>query len=102
MGPTSRPLFCSPAMDIVYYPHAIYAPGIFTITQISDVEPGHNFQDLSEFAAGQVGPQFTGSHMASPDHRFTTTQIKSVLDACDVYNIAKDLSGTSVDTEFKA
>jgi len=91
-------------MDIVYYPQVIYAPGIFTITQISDVEPGHNFQDLTEYAASQPGPQFTGSHMASPDNRFRTTQIKSILDATFAgdYGIASDLSGGNVDTEFKA
>jgi hypothetical protein len=91
-------------VDIVYYPHAIYASGLFLITQLSDVEPGHNFQDLTEFAAGQVGPQFTGSHMASPDNRFTTSQIKSILDATSAgdYNVSRDLSGVSVDTEYKA
>ena len=90
-------------MEIVYYPHAIYAGGVFLITQLSDVEPGHNFQDISEFAAGQVGPQFTGTHMASPDNRFSSTQIKSLLDACtDTYGIIRDLSGVTVDTEYKA
>lgn len=90
--------------QIVYYPHAIYCPGILTLTQLSDVRPSHNFQDLTEFAAGQVGPQFTGTHMASPDNRFTTTQIKDLLDVCGAgeYNIARDLSGADVYTQYKA
>lgn len=90
-------------MQTVYYPHAIYVPGICTITQIGDqMEVGHNFQDLTEFSASQVGPQFTGSHMAAPDNRFSTTQIKSVLDACTEYNISRDLSGTTASVQYKA
>lgn len=89
---------------VVYYPHAIYAPGILTLTQLSDMEPGHNFQDLTEYSSCQVGPQFTGTHQASPDNRFSTSQIKSVLDACVAgdLNISRDLSGGNVDTEYKA
>lgn len=91
--------------NIVYYPHAIYAPGIITITQLSDVQPSHNFQDLTEFAAGQVGPQFTGTHMAAPDFRFNTSQIKAILDACIAgnYEIARDIGSTAdVYVQYKA
>jgi len=93
-------------MEIVYYPHAIIASTVLAnpITVLSDVEPSHNFQDLTEFAAGQVGPQFTGTHMASPDNRFSTPQLKDILDACLAgdYGIARDLSTTIADIEYKA
>jgi hypothetical protein len=90
-------------MNIVYFPHAVFS-SLLSITQLSDVQPGHNFQDLTEFAAGQVGPQFTGIHMASPDNRFSTTQLKGVLDllAAGDYNVVRDLSGTTVDVEYRA
>jgi hypothetical protein len=90
-------------MNIIYFPHAVFS-SLVSITQMSEVQPGHNFMDLSEFSAGAVGPQFTGTHMASPDNRFSTTQIKGVLDVCisGDYRVARDMSGTTVDAEFRA
>lgn len=90
-------------MNIVYFPHAIFS-SVVSLTQISNVTPSHNIVDIAEFAAGQVGPQFHGTHMASPDNRFDCSQLKSLLDACIAgdYNVCRDLSGTSVDMEFKA
>lgn len=89
--------------SVVYYPHAIYFPAGTVITQISDVQPGHNFMDLTEFAAGQAVPQFTGTHQAAPDNKFSTSQVKAIFDACTDYNIAKDYSGLgNVDVEYKA
>jgi hypothetical protein len=89
----------------VYYPHAIVSGNpALTLTQLDDVQPAHNYQDLTEFAAGQVGPQFTGTHLASPDNRFSSTQLKAILDVCIAgkYNVIRDLSGGNVDVEFKA
>lgn len=88
---------------LVYYPHAIYLPGGTVISQLSDIQPAHNFMDLTEFSASQPVPQFTGSHQAAPDNRFSTSQVKAILDACTDYNIAKDYSGLgNVDVEYKA
>lgn len=88
---------------LVYYPHAIYLPGGIVISQLSDVQPAHNFMDLTEFSASQAVPQFTGSHQAAPDNRFSTSQVKAILDATTDYNIAKDYSGAgNVDVEYKA
>src|SRR6185436_20732774 len=56
-----------------------------------------------EFSASQAVPQFTGTHQAAPDNRFSTSQIKAILDACTDYNVAKDYSGLgNVDVEYKA
>lgn len=91
------------ATSVVFYPHAIYLPSGPVITQISDVQPGHNFVDLTEFSASQAVPQFTGTHQASPDTRFSTSQVKAILDACTDYNIAKDYSALgNVDVELKS
>ena len=88
----------------IWYPHAIVAPTIFDLTQLEEVTPSNNFQDLTAFAASQVGPQFTGSHMASPDNRFSSPQLKSILDACvaGAYSVIRDLSAGNVDVEYKA
>lgn len=90
--------------QVVYYPHAIYSPGIFTLTQLMDVEPAHNFQDLTEWAASQAGPQFTGTHQAAPDNRFSTAQLKTIIDVLIAgdENICRDLSSGDVYTEYKA
>lgn len=88
---------------IVYYPHAIYLTGGVVITQLSDVQPSHNFMDITEFSPSQAVPQFTGSHQASPDNRFSTSQVKAILDFCTDYGIARDISGLgNVDVEYKA
>jgi hypothetical protein len=93
--------------SVVYYPHAIDLAGAGTLVQISDVTPSHNFQDLTEFAASDPSPSFTGTHMASPDNRFNTSQIKTLLDvvktgASGKLNVVRDLSDGIVLVEFKA
>jgi hypothetical protein len=70
--------------DVVFYPHAIQASlyqstELFTLSLLNDFEPANNFVDLVEFAAGQVGPFFTGSHMAGPDLRFSTPQLTTLF-----------------------
>jgi hypothetical protein len=88
----------------VYYPHGIYASTFFTLTQISGLRPMHDAQDLIEWAAGQPGPQFTGTHQATPSVPFRCTQLKDILDVTIAgnYNISRDLSAGNVDIEFKA
>lgn len=89
--------------SVVYYPHAIYLPGGTVLSQLSDVQPAHNFVDLTEFSASQPVPQFSGTMQASPDNRFGSSQVKAILDVCTDYNIAKDFSGLgNVDLELKA
>lgn len=87
----------------VYYPHGIYFTGGATITQISNHTPAHNYEDLTAFAAGQVGPQFTGSHQAAPSITIVSPQVKAVLDLFSGgdYGISADYSGGNVDLEFK-
>lgn len=84
----------------VYYPHAIIAGGT-TITQMTDVTPANNFQDLAEFSAGQTAPQYSGSQFATPDITFNSPQIASVLAAIDTEGVAVDLSGGNVDLHYK-
>lgn len=92
---------------VVYYPHAVQLAGAGTLVQISDVTPSHNFQDLAEYAASDPSPSFTGTHQASPDNRFSTTQLKTLLDAVKTasggkLNVVRDLSDGIVLVEFKA
>jgi hypothetical protein len=88
----------------VFYPHGLYATGTLTLTQLRNVAPMHNFEDLVELAAGQVGPQFTGTHQAQPGITFGTDQLKDLLDAMASgrHNAVLDLSAGNVDLELKA
>lgn len=90
--------------SVVYYPHAIIASGIMTLTQISGLQPMHDPEDLVELAAGQVGPLFTGTHQGKPGMTFRTTELKELLDAVVAgnYSCGRDLSGGNTDVEFKA
>lgn len=96
--------------DIVYYPHAIRTTAIaggaegLILTLLDDVEPSHNFMDLTSYCAAQVGPQLVGSHMASPDNRFSTPQLGTLLAALasGPYGICRDYSDSYVDTWYRA
>jgi hypothetical protein len=95
--------------DIVYYPHAIYCTvyggsELFTLSVLNDVEPSHNFSDLTEHAAGQVAPFLTGSHMASPDNRFSTPQLTTLLAVTIAgdYYIARNLGSHTTDILYRA
>jgi hypothetical protein len=93
----------------VFYPHAIRATAIaggaelFLLSLLDDVTASHNFGDLVSFAAAQVGPQFTGSHMASPDIRFSTPQLGTLLPVtvAGAYGVVRDLSLHNVDLWYR-
>ena len=86
----------------VWYPHAIdLDSGTNVITQLTDVTPANNVQDLIEYSASEAAPLFGGSFGAVPDINFTTTQLKTIMDLIDVDNVAKDLSGGSVDLWYR-
>lgn len=93
----------------VFYPHAISADvyqgtNLFQFTDIFDVQPSYNFQDLVEFAASQVGPQFSGTHQASPDNRFGIRQVATLMSVTipGDYYIARRLDNHIVDLHYKA
>lgn len=88
--------------SIVYYPHAIYAPGVLTLSQMMEVEPNHNYSDISEFAASDPAPRFTGSHQAAPDFKFSTNEIKAVLDVLSNYDVCHDFDDVDVYLQYKA
>lgn len=89
--------------NVVYYPHAIYfGPTGTTVSQLSDIEPGYNFEHLTEFSASQAIPFFTGSHQAAPDIKFSSSQLKSLLDLATDYGVAKSFDTGNVDLEYKA
>lgn len=96
--------------DIVYYPHAIRATAVsggaelFCFTLLEDVQPGHNFVDLLNFAAAQVGPFASGTHMAAPDNRFSLPQLGTLfaVTVAGDYYISRDLSAHHVDTWYRS
>jgi hypothetical protein len=96
--------------DVVFYPHALRATAIaggaelFCTTLLDDITTSNNFQDLTSYASAQVGPQFTGAHMAAPDFRFSSPQLGTLLSvlAAGEYYISRDLSAYNVDGWYRA
>ena len=89
------------AVAAVWYPHALDLDGSNVITELQDVTPANNFQDIVEYSAGEAAPQNGGSYGAVPDINFTTPQCKTILDLINVEAVAKDLSAGSVDMYFR-
>lgn len=92
--------------NLVFVPNAIVMPGGTTVTSLKNLRPSHNFEDLVEYASGDVGPDFTGSHSAAPDCVFDTPQLKEILDLCNVsptvnMSVCADLSSGNTDVEYR-
>lgn len=68
-------------VSAVFYPHGIYLNGGTNITCVRDFTPANNFRDLSEAPASQAGPMYTGTHDALPDLKFSSMDVKVILDA---------------------
>ena len=83
----------------VHVLHGIDIAGTF-LSQLQDVTPTANVEDLVGYAAGHPDPLFTGTRSVKPDVRFGTTQIKTLLDACGADFLA-DLSGGNTDLYYK-
>lgn len=90
------------SVSALYYPHAIVLPSGTVIAQLSDLTPGYELDDLTEFAAGQVGPQFVGSGRSVPHVPFTSTQLLSVLSEIDTLGVAKSLAAGNTDVYYRA
>lgn len=71
------------------------------ISEFTSQEVSPSIQTIIATAAGQVYPQFASVARVVPMKRFTTPQIKTVLDATGVDGIA-DWSGSNTDLYFKA
>ncbi|MHC4108845.1 MAG: hypothetical protein ACYSTY_12235 [Planctomycetota bacterium] len=93
------------ATAAVYYPHVIRVQtggaAYSDITQLTDVIPANNYQDLVEFASGQTAPQFVGSEGTTPDINFTSRQLKTVLDLIDTESVAMKPKAYPVDVHYK-
>ena len=86
-------------MDL-YKPHAIVFPSGAALTQLEQLDPQFNLDDLVVHSSSGVLPGFSGSSRSRPELRMNTTQIKDVLDKTTVNNIAAGYSGSNVDVEF--
>lgn len=87
-----------------YILHGILLPGPTWITQLEDTTPAANIAYLTSYGGGATTPSFRGGNSAIPDIRFTTTQIKTILDECtdgDGVSVA-DYSAGDVDLFYRA
>jgi hypothetical protein len=89
------------SVPALYYPHAIVLPSSTVISQLSDLGPGYELDDLSEFAAGQVGPQFVGSGKSMPQVSFSSTQLSSLLAEIDTLGVCKSLAAGNTDVYYR-
>jgi hypothetical protein len=95
----------------VFYPHGIRAvliadgtTELFMFSLIDDMAPSYGFEDLTSWAAAQVGPQEVGVHRSLPDLRWSTPQL-GTLEALMVtgdYYLSRDLSLYNVDVLLRA
>lgn len=67
----------------VFYPHAIDFSDGDLITQLRNITPAYNFQDITEMSSGDLWPSYSGSLSAAPRCAFSTRQVKSILDLAD-------------------
>lgn len=82
-----------------YYLHGIELPSGAWITDLTDTTPATNTEYITEFAAGQFVPSFRGAQSVKPDVGFTTTQIKTILDACGM--AGANYAGSNVDLYYR-
>jgi hypothetical protein len=85
----------------IYYPNSFSHPD-FVITQIDrELDPEFNFEDVSEIAGSAVFPGFTGSESNDPKLDFSTTQVKTVLDACTIEGVVNPNGDEPVILDWK-
>ena len=86
-----------------YYLHGVLLGGATWVPVLSDATPAANVDFLTEWAGAAVTPSFTGAQQAIPDVTFTTSEIKTILDACtdgDGVSI-KGYSSTQIDLCYR-
>jgi len=81
--------------------HGIMFPGGQFLSQLSDAVPSPNVVDLIGRATGHPDPLFIANREEKVDQKFTTTQIKTMLDLCGATFFA-DLSAGNTDLQYKA
>lgn len=79
--------------------HGILLPSGAWITALTDNTASPNAELFSAMAASDVLPSFRGAHGSTPDIRFTTHQVKTVLDVCGLGFY--DMSGGNCDLYYR-
>lgn len=82
-------------IDDIHYLGGIKLPTGGFLSQLTDVAPQNNQTVLQGMAAGHPQPLFTAIMGAKPAAEFTTTQIKTALDALGLFGL--DTSGGNTD-----
>ena len=80
--------------------HGIAFSGGGFLSEVTDLTPATNLDELIGYASGYPDPLFVANRMVKPDVRFSTPQLKTILDLCGSTFIA-DLSGGNTDLYYK-
>ena len=86
--------------NTLFYLYGILLPNGNWINELTDCTPATNTKHITGYASGQVVPDFRGGHGCAPDIRFTTPQLKTVLDACGLTGY--DMSAGNCDLYYQA
>lgn len=89
------------SVSSVWMLHGILFPGAQFISEITDATLASNIEDLTGYASGYPDPLFLSNRAVTPDIKFSTPQLKTILDLCSTTFIA-DLSGGNTDLFYKA
>lgn len=84
----------------IFYLHAIKFGDSGALTQLTDMTPAANLEEITEFSAGHPEPLFTGHGLAAPAKSFTTSQIATLLTLVGS-DFVLNTSGSNTDLEYR-
>lgn len=87
------------SMATGYVPHGILLPSAAFVSQLDDLTPQTNIDELVGLAAGHPQPLFAANMHSAPDIMFSSPMLKTVLDAAGLFGL--DCSGGNTDVFFK-
>jgi hypothetical protein len=84
----------------LWFLHGVVFSGGQFLSELTDLSPATNIDELTGYAAGHPDPLFLAARAIKPHLQFDTPQLKTILDLCGTAFIA-DLSGGNTDLHYK-
>jgi hypothetical protein len=84
----------------LFYPAGIKSGGTY-VHSVRTQQLDRMLEELTEFAAGDWAPSFTGSKSGAPEFQTEATDVAAVLGLMTDEGLTADLSGTNVDLFFR-